>query len=239
MSRPLNTLLAGLLVALLFGCQPVAEAAKAKLTAINAKDEAPKADGAIASVSIDSVNYGVDRAVQYRLYDLNGSDNRPIGGSIVTPLVGGGAKDCCIALPRKWRAGQKVRVEWEESDRKETFPEHYVKELEIPRYETLSDLYVVFYPEHEVEVVVSVGEPGHPEWAGRIKQSPWNQCVADFGRKVCLRAIPKPGLDLEEMRGFCRSDTLDPGQCERLLRTCIEDYEDAEMCSKLVWDKKQ
>ena len=199
---------------------------------------AGQANKDIASVMVDSANYRVDREIKYTLYDIANGKKTAVGGSIVSPLEGGGAKGCCLALPMAWHPGIKLEVEWGEADRKQIFPEKYVKELEVPRYEKPADLYVVFYPEHEVEVVVSVGEPGHPEWAGRIKQSPWEQCVADFGRKVCKRVIPKTGLDLEEMRGFCRSDTLDPGQCERLLHTCIEDYEDAEMCNKLVWDKK-
>jgi len=220
------------------GCQPVAEAAKAKL-AVTAKDEAPKADDAMASVMIDSVNYVVDRAVEYRLYDVSGNKKAPIGGSIVTPLVGGGAKGCCIALPPEWRPGQKVRVEWEESDRKETFPEHYIRELEIPRYEKPADLYVVFYPEHEIEVVVSVAEPGHPEWAGRIKQSPWNQCVADFGRKVCKRATPKL-FDTASAQGFCvylKEEARPDGQrlCDSAMSRCMQDFEDEDYCKSILW----
>lgn len=147
-----------------------------------------------------------------------------------------------MVLPKVWHSGMKIRVEWQDSDFVQTYPEILVKELEIPRYEKPADLYVVFYPEHEVEVVVSVAEPGHPEWAGRIKQSPWNQCVADFGRKVCKRAIPKPGLDIEELRGLCtyfHNEKLEDADklCEQTIRECIHNYEDEDLCKSAAWDK--
>nr|WP_186338622.1 hypothetical protein [Chromobacterium vaccinii] len=44
-----------------------------------------------------------------------------------------------------------------------------VKTLEIPRYNQLGDLYVLFYTGDEVELVVSNIEPGTPAWPGKIK----------------------------------------------------------------------
>jgi hypothetical protein len=228
--RFLLGVLYALLGLMLLACEPKAE---------KTEEAEAKTDDSVASVMVDNVNYEHKKGMKFYLYDITGGKKTPIGASIVDPLSGGGSKECCVSLPKTWHAGMMIRVEWQDSDFERTYPEINVKELEIPRYESPADLYVVFYPEHEVEVVVSSGEPGHPSWRGRIKQSPWNTCVAEFGRKVCLRAIPKAGLDLEEMRGFCLSDTLKPGQCDRLLRTCIKDYEDPEMCNKLVWDKKQ
>lgn len=191
-----------------------------------------------ASVMVDSVNYMHERATEYTLYDVTGDDKKPVGGSIVSRLASGGAKGCCIGLPRTWRPGIKLRVEWKEADTEQVFPEKYVKELELPRYDHPADVYVVFYPKHDVEVFVSPAEPGHPEWAGRIKETPWDLCVAEQGQKVCKRAIPKPGLSLEEMRGFCLIDGMEPERCERRRQFCIEDYEDEKMCTNLVWDKK-
>lgn len=223
--------LLGMLCLTLLACEPQAGADNAS--------EAEKPTSTVAGVMVDSVNYMHERATKYTLYDVTGGNNKPVGGAIVERLASGGAKDCCLKLPGAWHAGIKLRVEWQEADTEQIFPEKYVKELELPRYDHPADVYVVFYPKHEVEVLVSPAEPGHPEWAGRIKETPWDTCVAEHGRKVCKRAIPKAGLSLEEMRGFCLSDTLDPGQCERLLNTCIEDYEDKEMCTKLVWDAKK
>ena len=220
--------LLGLLCLTLLACEPQAGADNAS--------EAEKPTSTVAGVMVDSVNYMHDRGMKYTLYDVSGGEKKPVGGSIVDPLGSGGAKECCFNLPRAWHAGIKLRVEWQDSDYERTYPEVLVKELELPRYDHPADVYVVFYPKHEVEVLVSPAEPGHPEWAGRIKETPWDLCVAEHGRKVCKRAIPKAGLSLREMRGFCHIDTLEPGQCERLLNACIQDYEDEEMCTKLVWE---
>ncbi|MDR2014090.1 MAG: DUF3304 domain-containing protein, partial [Azoarcus sp.] len=147
-----------------------------------------------ASVMVDSVNYLHDRGMGYTLYDISGTDKKPVGGSIVDPLGSGGAKECCFKLPRVWHPGIKLRVEWQDSDFERTHPEKYAQDLELPRYDRPADVYVVFYPEHKVEVFVSPAEPGHPEWAGRIKETPWDLCVAQYGQKICKRAIPKAGL---------------------------------------------
>ena len=243
MSRRLNTILVTLVIALLSGCQPVAEEAKTKLAAIAVKDEAPKADDAMASVMIDSVNYEHTKGMKYTLFDMTGGMKKAIGGSIVDPLGGGGAKECCLALPRVWHPGMTIRVEWQDSDFVQTYPEILARELEIPRYEKPADLYVVFYPEHEVEVVVSVAEPGHPEWAGRIKQSPWNQCVADFGRKVCKRATPKL-FDTESAQGYCvflkeERKPEDQYRCDQAIAECTREFEDEEYCKGILWGPRR
>ena len=222
--------LLGLICLTLLACEPQASPEQTH--------EMDKSDSSMAGVMVDSVNYMHDRGMKYTLYDVRGGDKKPVGGSIVDPLGSGGAKECCFNLPRTWHAGIKLRVEWQDSDYERTHPEVYVKELELPRYDHPADVYVVFYPKHEVEILVSPAEPGHPEWAGRIKETPWDTCVAEHGRKVCKRAIPKPGLSLEELRGFCLIDGMEPERCERRRQFCIEDYEDEEMCTNLVWDKK-
>lgn len=196
-----------------------------------------------ASVMVDSANYRHDRGMQYTLYDLSNGKKTAVGGSIVNPLDGGGAKGCCLALPMVWHPGIKVQVEWEESDFDKIYPEKYVKELEVPRYEKPADLYVVFYPGHEVDVVVSVGEPGHPEWAGRIKQSPWEQCVADYGRKVCLRATPKL-FDTVGAQGFCVYLKEEQGpeeqyRCLRAINTCTREFEDEDYCKGILWGPRR
>ena len=119
-----------------------------------------------------------------------------------------------MSLPVVWRPGIRLWVESQGSDFERTYPELHAREVELPRYDKPAGVYVVFYPDHEVQMLVSPAEPGHPGWAGRIKQTPWAACVAEHGRKVCKRAIPKPGNE-----GFCVRDTLEPGQCERLLET--------------------
>ena len=136
--------------------------------------------------------------------------------------------------------GLKVRLEWQEANQKEKEPEIYKREMEIPRYEQPADLYVAFHPQHEVELVVSAGEPGHPEWKGKTKQTPWDLCVQEFGRKTCKRAIPNyGGLSPNEMRGLCIyfSSTNHSEYCESTLRECVKYYEDEDYCRHLLWDE--
>lgn len=194
-----------------------------------------------AGVMTDSINYRHDRGMKYTLFDLSQTPPKAVGGAIVRPLATGGEKGCCIKLPQQWQPGMKVRVEWGEAD-EQIYPENYIRELEIPRYQTPADLYVVFYPEHEVEVVVSPAEPGHPDWAGKIKQTPWEDCVAKHGRKVCKAALPKR-FDTGA-RGFCTylKEDNQPGNdklCADATFMCMQDYEDEEFCKNILWESKK
>ena len=230
LSRVTLALLA-LLVLATAGCKP--EALKAILPA--AAEPTP----AKASVMTDSVNYMYDRGLQYTLYDLSQTPPAPVGGAIDYMLATGGEKGCCISLPTTWKPGMKVRVQWQESDREKTYPEKYTRDLEIPRYDTPADLYVVFYPEHEVEVVVSVGEPGNPAWQGKIKQTPWEHCMETASRKVCKAALPKL-FDAASAQGFCvfaKKKNLPNAEvnCEFAMQRCMSDYEDEPFCKKVLW----
>lgn len=195
--------------------------------------------GAEASVMIDSVNYMHERAVQYTLYDLAQQPPQAIGGSIVVMLASGGEKGCCLNLPKTWRPGIKVRLDWQESDRERSYPEKYTREMEVPHYETPADLYVVFFAPHEVELVVSAAEPGQPEWRGSIRQAPWDRCVEEFGRKPCKAALPKL-FDKSSSRGSCtymKAEKIDKADelCEWAMITCMRDYEDEPFCKDLLW----
>lgn len=224
-----------LLAAFATGCKPVAEASPAKPAAQAAVTPA----GENSSVMIDSVNYMHERGVKYTAYDLSKTPPVAIGGAIVYMLGTGGEKGCCIALPKTWRPGIKVRVVWGEADRQQTYPEEYTRDLEIPRYEEPADLYVVFYPKHEVELVVSPAEPGHPDWRGRIKKTPWEQCVETYGRKPCKAALPKQ-FDTGSSQGLCNylKDRKDPEAdnfCQFSMERCMLDYEDEPFCKGILW----
>lgn len=227
----------GLLAALcltLLACEP--QAGSEQISA------AAKPESSMAGVMVDSVNYMHDRGMKYALYDISDGTKKPVGGSIVDPLGSGGAKECCFSLPRTWHAGIKLRVEWQDSDYERTHPEVYVKELELPRYDHPADVYVVFYPQHDVEVVVSPAEPGHPEWAGRIKETPWDLCVAEHGRKVCKRAIPKL-FDAASAQGFCvflkEESPEDQHLCDSAMQGCMSDYEDEAFCKGVLWGPRK
>lgn len=204
---------------------------------------AQKAESDTAAVAIDSVSYRHDRSMNYTLLDLSQNPPVPIGGSIVDRLASGGDKGCCLNLPHVWRPGLKVRVSWHESDREQIHPETYVRDLEIPRYERPTDLYVVFYPGHEVEVVVSEAEPGHPEWKGRLSLLPWEHCVKERGEKSCKDVLPKyGGASPREMQGHCRwlqEQEFPKDRCEAAIAFCVRFYEDEEYCRTLLWEAKE
>lgn len=232
---PVHTpsLLLAFILAVATGCKPAADAGPAK----SVPQEAAQPAEATASVMIDSVNYMHERSTKYTLYDLSKTPPVAIGGAIVDRLGTGGEKGCCLALPKTWRPGMKVRLDWHESDRENIYEEQ-TRELEIPRYTVPADLYVVFYAEHKVELVVSVAEPGHPDWQGQIKKTPWEQCVETYGRKPCKAALPKQ-FDTSSV-GFCtylkkenRPDA--EGLCLTAMRQCMKDYEDEPFCKGILW----
>ena len=199
-----------------------------------------QASNGSVSVMVDSVNYMHERSVRYTLYDLSQSPPRAVGGAIVDRLATGGGKGCCISLPKTWHGGMKLRLDVEESDRTTIYPKQS-RELEIPPYPTPGDLYVVFYPgpEHDVELVVSAAEPGHPDWRGRIKQTPWEQCVATYTRKPCFAALPKL-FDTESSKGACTfmkdNSTVDADTlCLSAMLDCMRDFEDMRFCKDLLW----
>ena len=211
--------------------------------AVAAGASQPVAADARVGVAVDSVNYRHERAMKYTLFDLSTSPPKAVGGEIVPPLAEGGSKGCCLALPVTWRPGLKVRVNWRESDYEQIYPEQYERDLEVPRYDKPADLFVVFTAPHEVEVVVSPAEPGHPQWAGSIKQTPWDYCVEHQGRKACKAALPKM-FDVESAKGFCKWVTEEkrPGAedtCGSAMFDCMNDYEDESFCRNLLWGERK
>ncbi len=217
----------------LSGCKPTTQA-----HALNESAAAAQAPGDVQAVNTDSVNYMHDRGVSYTLYDLSTNPPAAIGGSTVYMLDSGGAQACCLNLPAVWRPGLKVRLEWNETDRKTSY-ETRTKDLEIPRYERPANVYVVFYPGHEVEVVASEGEPGHPAWKGRIKETPWDLCVAQHGRKLCKAATARL-FDTVSNQGICtymkeKGSPDAEDNCAWTLHECMTDYEDERYCKDLIW----
>ena len=229
------------LVAVLVGCKPVTPMTNVGASASSA--HANHAADANSSVMSDSVNYMHERGVKYTLYDLSTTPPTAIGGSIVDMLGTGGEKGCCISLPKTWRPGIKLRLVWDEADRQQTYPEKYTRDFEVPKYDEPADLYVVFYPKNEVEIVVSKGEPGHPDWKGRVKETPWESCLAHYERKVCKRATAKL-FDTESSQGLCTSMHADKypeadALCLSSMQRCLADFEDELFCKSILWGEQR
>ena len=75
------------------------------------------------------------------------------GGANMARWGAGGAEICCASIPRVWYPGMMVLVRWD-------MPEehtHIVKEkmVEVEKYDEPGDIYMHFFPDDEVRVVVS------------------------------------------------------------------------------------
>jgi hypothetical protein len=174
-----------LFVPLLFACQKEISADEETLAA------ASKVPADSVTVSVDQVNSNADLEIKYTAFDVSGGNPKEaVAGGIVVPLAAGGAKSCCVNLPKVWRPGIKIKVEWQEAD-KEIRPEIYRQTQELPRYQTPGDVYLVFYPGHQLEVLASPVEPSHPDWPGKIKAAPLEACLQKNTKKFCMQSLPK------------------------------------------------
>jgi hypothetical protein len=193
---------------------------------------------------VDVINYSHDRSYQFTLRDLSQNEAPEVSGGIVWPLAAGGSANCCISLPKQWHSGLKVRLDWAEADetiKKETGS--FSRDLEIPRYEQVGNLYITFLPKGEVALVVSPVEPGNAQWPGSVKLTPWDYCVATAGRKACKAAMPKYGVpSWDEMQGLCtyyKQKNEDPALCEDFYQRCITAYEDEPQCKSVLWGERK
>ena len=82
------------------------------------------------------------------------------GGGTMSAWGAGVANICCTSIPRVWYPGMKVLVRW-------NMPEgvkDVVKEkvVEVEKYERPGDIYLHFFPNDEVRVVITNLDPTHP-----------------------------------------------------------------------------
>ncbi|MDB5802343.1 MAG: hypothetical protein JWL63_3282 [Rhodocyclales bacterium] len=75
------------------------------------------------------------------------------GGGTMSAWGAGGADICCTSIPRAWYPGMKVLVRWDMPDGHT----HVVKEkiVEVEKYDEPGSIYMHFFPNDEVRVVVS------------------------------------------------------------------------------------
>jgi len=85
------------------------------------------------------------------------------GGGHADAYSNGIANICCVTLPNKWHPGLSFKVGWDMPIGKA----HIFKEkiVEVERYEAPGSLYLHFFPDDYVRIVVTTwvgGSPGHP-----------------------------------------------------------------------------
>ena len=80
------------------------------------------------------------------------------GGGTMSAWGAGGANICCTSIPRVWYPGMKVLVRWDMP----VGHTHVVKEkiVEVEKYDETGSIYLHFFPNDEVRVIVSV-YPGY------------------------------------------------------------------------------
>jgi len=92
------------------------------------------------------------------------------GGANMARWGVGGADVCCTSIPRVWYPGMKVLVRWDMP----VEDQHIVKEkvVEVEKYEVPGDIYMHFFANDEVRVVVSPVGPGNPAYPIRHLGNP-------------------------------------------------------------------
>jgi hypothetical protein len=78
-------------------------------------------------------------------------------------MSAGVASMCCVTLPVTWRPGLTVRVGWDMPEGTTLIPKSKI--VEVEKYDAPGDVYVHFFPDHDVRVVVTrwIGaSPNHP-----------------------------------------------------------------------------
>lgn len=83
------------------------------------------------------------------------------GGGGMTRWGAGTANICCASIPRVWYPGMKVHVRWDMPDGHT----HNVKEkiVDVEKYDTPGSIYLHFFPNDQIRVVVTNLDPNHPE----------------------------------------------------------------------------
>ncbi len=101
------------------------------------------------------------------------------GGIVSAYPHGTSGNVCCITIPTKWRPDLTATIAWQNAsiakldssgnrvliDGKAILIEQLRKSktVPIPKYESAEDLWIHFFPNDEVKLVVSKYSPGHPK----------------------------------------------------------------------------
>lgn len=109
------------------------------------KEEKSSVESGTAAAQVGVVNH-TGNYIYSSSVDGTGGGNMPAWGA-------GGGSICCVSIPRVWYPGMKVRVRWD-------MPIghiHNVKEkiVEVEKYERPGSIYLHFFPNDEVRVIVT------------------------------------------------------------------------------------
>ena len=84
------------------------------------------------------------------------------GGGAMAAWGAGSANICCASIPRVWYPGMRVTVKWNMPiGVKDVIKEKIVK---VEKYDRVGDVYLHFFADDEVRVVVSGNGPRAPDY---------------------------------------------------------------------------
>lgn len=153
-----------------------------------------------------------DAAIGLKLNALNYTDV-PIGtfyvdgtwGGNVPARIGsaGGGITCCVSVPRQWRPGLTVKVEWRNDEMYKRNPDAVASRVvPIEQYGSFSDgyLWIVFFPGDRIKAYASPWLPGAPAFPEGL-QPPNQACPGRFTVLNSSPDCPKPD---KSMTGVAR-----------------------------------
>ena len=92
------------------------------------------------------------------------------GGGAMAAWGAGSANICCASIPRVWYPGMRVTVKWNmPKGVQDVITE---KVVEVEKYDTPGDIYMNFFPNGDVRVVVSRNGPRAPDYPIPYKGKP-------------------------------------------------------------------
>jgi hypothetical protein len=119
-------------------------------------------------------------------------------GSNLNQESGGGKEGCCVSIPEKWRPGLKAKIAWEyDTDQTDPNPPPPPQEVvvEIPEYKQPGRLWVHFYDNHKVKLVVSHCSIGHPFYPMSAQDKlPW---VDWFTKEAAIESNKNGGTSID------------------------------------------
>ena len=99
------------------------------------------------------------------------------GGGAMSAWGAGNANICCASIPRVWHPGIKVKVRWNMPIGVQDVIKEKIVELE--KYDRPGDIYMNFFPNDEIRVVVSRNAPGAPDYPIRHAGKPKDASSSD------------------------------------------------------------
>lgn len=132
-----------------------------------------------------TLNY-TGKEIEYIAIHEPGKATNGAGGGALSPYGASGSM-CCFSLPKSWRPGLQVLVEfkfWKEEGDSYPHTNHpsmraaafkvFSRLVDVPPY-TIADVgtvWTIMHADETVEVLVSDLSPLHPQWPGRVKGNP-------------------------------------------------------------------